>query len=32
MSVPLSISSDGLPIGSQFGAGVGDEQTLLELA
>jgi len=32
MSVPLSMSSDGLPIGSQFAARVGDEQTLLELA
>ncbi len=32
MSVPLAISSDGLPIGSQFGARVGNEQMLLELA
>ena len=32
MSVPLAISPDGLPIGSQFAARVGDERTLLELA
>ena len=32
MSVPLFTSSDGLPIGSQFGARVGDERTLFELA
>lgn len=32
MSVPLFMSSDGLPIGSQFGARVGDERTLFELA
>ncbi|MBS2211981.1 amidase [Carboxylicivirga mesophila] len=32
MSVPLGMSSNGLPIGSHFAAGNGDEQTLLELA
>ena len=32
MSVPLGWSTDGLPIGSQFAAKVGDERTLLELA
>lgn len=32
MSVPLSVSPSGLPIGSQFSARVGDEQTLFELA
>lgn len=32
MSVPLSWSTDGLPIGSQFAARAGDERTLLELA
>ncbi|MEM9174236.1 MAG: amidase [Myxococcota bacterium] len=32
MSVPLGVSVDGLPIGSQFIAGHGDERTLLELA
>lgn len=32
MSVPLSTSRDGLPIGSQFAAAVGGERTLLELA
>lgn len=32
MSVPLSMSSAGLPIGSQFAARVGNERTLLELA
>jgi amidase len=32
MSLPLSMSPDGLPIGSQFGAAVGNERTLLELA
>nr|WP_321452285.1 amidase [uncultured Carboxylicivirga sp.] len=32
MSVPLGMSSDGLPIGSHFAASNGDEQTLLELA
>ena len=32
MSVPLALSPAGLPIGSQFSAGVGRERTLLELA
>lgn len=32
MSVPLSMSSQDLPIGSQFAAPVGGERTLLELA
>ena len=32
MSVPLSLSPDGLPIGSQFAARVGQEKMLLELA
>ncbi len=32
MSVPLTISPDGLPIGSQFSAAVGQERMLLELA
>lgn len=32
MSVPLTWSSDGLPIGMQFCAGVGEERLLLELA
>jgi amidase len=32
MSVPLSMSASGLPIGSQFAARVGAERTLLELA
>jgi amidase len=32
MSVPLFMSSDGLPIGSQFGARSGDERRLFELA
>lgn len=32
MSVPLAWSRDGLPIGSQFIAGRGEERTLLELA
>jgi amidase len=32
MSVPLSMSSQGLPIGSQFAARAGDERTLLQLA
>lgn len=32
MSVPLSISPSGLPIGSQFAARRGDERTLLHLA
>jgi len=32
ISLPLSWSSDGLPIGSHFSAKRGDERTLLELA
>lgn len=32
MSVPLHWNDDGLPIGSQFAANVGDEETLLQLA
>lgn len=32
MSVPLHWTEQGLPIGSQFAAKVGDERTLLELA
>ena len=32
MSVPLGWSSDGLPIGSQFIAGYGEERLLIELA
>ncbi|MBW2372357.1 MAG: amidase, partial [Deltaproteobacteria bacterium] len=32
MSVPLSMSASGLPIGSPFAARAGDERTLLELA
>ena len=32
ISLPLSISKAGLPIGALFGARVGDEKTLLELA
>lgn len=32
MSVPLGLSSEGLPIGSHFVARVGDERTLFELA
>ena len=32
MSIPLSNSPDGLPIGSQFASRVGRERTLLELA
>jgi amidase len=32
MSVPLSMSESGLPIGSQFGAKAGNERVLLELA
>ena len=31
-SVPLAMSSDGLPIGSHFIARAGDERTLFELA
>ena len=32
ISLPLSMSSSGLPIGSMFGAPTGNEKTLLELA
>lgn len=32
ISLPLSMSKAGLPIGALFGARVGDEKTLLELA
>jgi len=32
MSVPGAFSADGLPIGAQFGAGVGNEAALLALA
>jgi amidase len=32
MSVPLGMSSKGLPIGSHFVAKAGDEKTLFELA
>ena len=32
MSVPLAVSADGLPIGLQFVARVGDEATLFRLA
>jgi amidase len=32
MSVPLAMSDDGLPIGIQFGGGIGDEAKLLRLA
>jgi amidase len=32
ISLPLSMSSDGLPIGAMFGARMGDERTLLELS
>jgi amidase/6-aminohexanoate-cyclic-dimer hydrolase len=32
MSVPLAWSSTGLPIGIQFGAGLGDEPKLIQLA
>ena len=32
ISVPMSISSDGLPIGVQFAAGLGQEELLLKLA
>jgi amidase len=32
ISLPLSMSKSGLPIGALFGAGVGNERTLLELA
>jgi len=32
ISLPMSMSKDGLPIGALFGVRVGDEKTLLELA
>jgi Asp-tRNA(Asn)/Glu-tRNA(Gln) amidotransferase A subunit family amidase len=32
MSVPLAWTDDGLPIGIQFGGGLGDEPTLIRLA
>ncbi len=32
ISLPLSMSPEGLPIGAMFGAKLGDEKTLLELA
>ena len=32
MTVPLTWSSDGLPVGVQFGADLGDEPTLIRLA
>ncbi|MHA7871534.1 MAG: amidase [Hyphococcus sp.] len=32
ISLPLSMSPEGLPIGAMFGAQLGDERTLLELA
>jgi amidase len=32
ISLPLAMSSDGLPIGAHFTAGLGNERTLLELA
>jgi Asp-tRNA(Asn)/Glu-tRNA(Gln) amidotransferase A subunit family amidase len=32
MTVPLAWSTDGLPIGVQFGGGLGDEPTLIRLA
>jgi len=32
ISLPLNMSSGGLPIGSMFGANIGDEKTLLELS
>ncbi|MCB2097565.1 MAG: amidase [Parvularculaceae bacterium] len=32
ISLPLSISASGLPVGAMFGAMKGDERTLLELA
>lgn len=32
ISLPLSLSESGLPIGAMFGARTGDEKTLLELA
>jgi Asp-tRNA(Asn)/Glu-tRNA(Gln) amidotransferase A subunit family amidase len=32
MTVPLAWSTDGLPIGMQFGGGLGDESKLIRLA
>ncbi len=32
ISLPMGMSSNGLPIGVQFAAAHGDERTLLELA
>ena len=32
MSVPLAMAADGLPLGVHFGAAMGDEATLLQLA
>lgn len=32
ISLPLSMSTSGLPIGAMFGAKIGDEKTLLELS
>lgn len=32
ISLPLSMSKSGLPVGAMFGARIGDEKTLLELA
>lgn len=32
ISLPLSMSTNGLPLGAMFGARAGDEKTLLELA
>ena len=32
MSVPLNLSDEGLPIGSQFAARAGNERLLLQLA
>jgi amidase len=32
MSVPLGWTAGGLPVGSQFAAGIGEERTLFELA
>ena len=32
LSVPLHLSPDGMPVGSQFAARVGDEATLFNLA
>ena len=32
ITLPLALTSDGLPLGLHFSAGLGDERTLLELA